>query len=75
MRDWKLMDATVEPTGDGILYAQNVSLGVIGECGRRKGMSLAAPLGARLIAANFCPGFGYIAMLITSSGTMETVSL
>jgi hypothetical protein len=75
MRDWKLIDATVEPTGDGILYAQNVSLGIKGELGRRRGLTYVDSHGARLIAPNFYPGGGYVAMLLTSTGTIETVTL
>lgn len=75
MRQWTLMDGSTDPTGDGIAYAQNVSLRIIGECGRRGGMALASPLGAVLIAPSFAPCSGYSALLVTPSGTIESVPL
>lgn len=75
MREWTLMRASEAPTGDGLVYVANATDGVDGELSRRNGMSLCTNKGAKAIAGYFFGSTGYGALLYTSTGTIETVSL
>jgi hypothetical protein len=74
MREWTLIRDREEKTGNGILWAMNVSLDTVGECARRKGTEKLAALGARAIAPYFSAGVNGV-LLFTSTGTLETVAM
>lgn len=75
MRRWTLIDGDSEPTGEGLVFAQNTSLKIDGEINRRYGLAYAASLSPKIMGQSFFPGLGYMAIVFTSTGTIETVSL
>jgi hypothetical protein len=76
MESWQLIKANDGPSSPGMTYAQNVWLKVVGECGRRGGLQIASTAsGATSIAPFFHPSEQFGALLLTSTGTIEKVSL
>jgi ribulose 1,5-bisphosphate carboxylase large subunit-like protein len=74
MREWTLIRDREEKTGNGILWAMNVSLDTVGELTRRKGTEKLTALGAKAINPYFSAGVNGV-VLFTSTGTLETVAL
>lgn len=75
MRQWTLINDSEAPVGDGILFAQNVSIDTTGELRRRDGLRLLTATGAVLIGPNFDASTGYAALLVTSTGSIVSVVL